>query len=110
MKQLYLILAIAGFIAPNIFVLTESIENNNILLWLDPKATMNGMFANNISTAFIVDLLFAVLVFFIWTYNEAVKYHIKNYWVIWILTLLFGMAGALPLFLYMREKRMDKKI
>ncbi|MEQ8425560.1 MAG: DUF2834 domain-containing protein, partial [Cyclobacteriaceae bacterium] len=64
MKKLFLILAIVGFIAPNIFVMIVSVETGNILLWLHPGATIRGMFANNISSAFIVDLLFVVMVFF----------------------------------------------
>ena len=107
MKNLYLILAIIGFIAPNIFVAMESVETGNILLWLDPKATIDGMFGNNISTAFIVDLLVVVLVFFIWTYHEARKHKMKNVWIIWVLTMLFGIAGTFPLFLYLRESRKE---
>ena len=107
MKKVYLIIAILGFIAPNIFVLNESIETGNILLWLDPTATLNGMFGNRISTAFIVDLLFAVFVFFIWSYNESKKLGIKNVWMIWVLTMLFGMAGTFPLFLFLREKKLN---
>ena len=38
-----------------------------------------------------------VLVFFIWSYIDAKKHGIKNIRVIWILTLLFGIAGAFPL-------------
>jgi hypothetical protein len=110
MKKIYLILAIIGFIAPNILVVIESVETGNILLWIDPKATVNGMFANRIASAFVIDLLFAVLVFFIWTYYEGKKYQMKNIWVIWVLTMLFGMAGSLPLFLYLKEKRKDKII
>ena len=106
MKQLYIILAVMGFIAPNIFVAIESIETGNVLLWLDPAATINGMFANRISTAFIIDLLVVVLIFFIWTYREARKRQIKYMWAIWGLTMLFGMAGTLPLFLYLRENKM----
>lgn len=105
MKNLYLVLAIIGFILPNIYVFQESVETGNILLWLHPSATMAGMFANRISTAFIVDLLVAVWVFFIWTHFEAKKHGIRNVWLIWVLTLLFGVAGPFPLFLYLREKR-----
>ncbi len=104
MKNTYLLLAILGFIAPNIFVVFESIETGNILFYTNPMATIDGMFANTISTAFMVDLLFVVLVFFIWSYHEAKKYHIKRVWLIWVLTLLFGIAGAFPLFLYLKEK------
>lgn len=105
MKNIYLLLAVAGFIAPNIFVMQESLETGNWLLWLDPTATINGMFGNRISTAFIIDLLFAVFIFFMWSYTEAKKTGIKNVWVIWVLTMLFGMAGTFPLFLYLRERK-----
>ena len=107
MKRFYLIATILGFIAPNIFVLKESIETGNILLWLDPMATINSMFTNTIATAFIVDLLAVVAVFFYWTYHEAKKHQIPKVWQIWVLTLLFGMAGTLPLFLYWREKKIN---
>ena len=102
MRSLYLILSIIGFITPNIFVLMVSIETGNVLLWLHPMATIKGMFANSISPAFVVDLLIAVFVFFIWTYSESKRLKMKKPYLIWILTLLFGMAGTLPLFLYQR--------
>ena len=79
MKNLYLVLTILGFIAPNIFVAMETIETGNVLLYANPLATMQGMFANHISTAFIVDLLFIVLVFFIWSYIDAKKHGIKKH-------------------------------
>ena len=105
MKKLYILLTIIGFIAPNIFVLMETMETGNILLWANPWATLDGMFANRISTAFVVDLLMVVLVFFIWSFIEARKYQIRQVWIIWLLTLVFGMAGAFPLFLYLRENK-----
>jgi hypothetical protein len=61
-KSLYLNLTIIGFILPTIFVVIESIETGNYLLYADPVATINGMFANRISTIFSIDLLFGVLV------------------------------------------------
>src|SRR5262245_34574686 len=105
MKTTYLTLAIIGFILPTIPVAIESYETGNVLFWLDANATWNGMFANKISTAFIVDLLFAVLVFFIWTASEAKKYGIKRVWLYWVITMLFGLGGTLPLFLYIRETK-----
>lgn len=105
MKNLYLVLTILGFIAPNIFVVMVSIETGNVLFYLDPMATIEGMFPNKIATAFMVDLLFIVLVFFIWSYHEAKKYGVPRVWIIWILTMLFGIAGGFPLFLYLREAK-----
>jgi len=108
MKKAYLLLAIFGFILPTIFVIIESIETGNILLYAKPQATLDGMFSNRIAAIFSIDLLFAVLVFFIWSYNEAKKHRIKSLYVVWLLTLLFGLAGGFPLFLYLREKQQLK--
>lgn len=107
MKNLYLILAILGFIAPNIFVTIESIETGNVLLWLDPQATMNGMFGNRIAAAFVTDLLFVVVTALIWMVVEAKKRGMKNSWLYVVLTFLFGLAGPLPLFLYNRERALE---
>lgn len=107
MKKIYLILSVLGFIAPNIFVTKVSLATGNILLWLDPATTFSEMFANWIAAAFVVDLLVVVLVFFVWSYFEAKKYEIKNMWLIWVLTMFFGLAGTFPLFLYWREGKMS---
>ena len=90
-------------------VLTESIETGNILLYTNPLATIEGMFANRISTIFMIDLLFAVLVFFIWTYIDGKKYGINRLGLVWLLTLLFGLAGGFPFYLYLKEKTIANK-
>lgn len=110
MKKIYLSLALIGFIAPNILVFAESIETGNILLYTNPLATIEGMFANRISTIFIIDLLFAVLVFFIWTYIDGKKLGIKRLVVIWLLTLLLGLAGGFPFYLYLKEKTIANNV
>jgi len=103
MKKWYLILAIIGFIIPSYFVLLESVETGNILLYRDIPSTLNNMFANRISTIFTLDLLFGVFVFFIWTYQFAETIGLKKILSVWILTLLFGFAGGFPLFLYLKS-------
>jgi len=67
------------------------------------------MFANNVSSAFIIDLLFIVLLFLVWTYKEAQRQKIKNVWFFWLFTFAFGIASGLPLFLYYREKKLQEK-
>ena len=109
MKNLYLLLAIIGFIAPTILVTLESVETGNVLLYANPIATIDGMFANRISSIFMIDLLFTVLVFFTWSFSETKKYEIKNIWIVWLLTMLFGLAGGFPLFLYLKEKTIANK-
>ncbi|MBL7834090.1 MAG: DUF2834 domain-containing protein [Cyclobacteriaceae bacterium] len=108
MRSLYALLAVAGFIVPNVLVFQESVETGNILLWLDPAATLGGMFGNRIAAAFVTDLLCVVLVALVWIVIESKRLNMKNSWVYIVLTLLFGLAGPLPLFLYQREKVLGK--
>jgi hypothetical protein len=107
MKRTYLILTIIGTILPSIFVVQESIQSGNYLLYAHPIDTFNAMFANNISAAFITDLLFIVVLFLFWSYRESKKYNIKYIYLVWVYTFALGIAGGLPLFLYLRENRMD---
>jgi hypothetical protein len=90
-------------------VAIESIETGNILLYTHPIATVEGMFANRISTIFMIDLLFTVLVFFIWTYVDGKKAGVKNLGLVWVLTMLLGLAGGFPLYLYLKEKAASVK-
>jgi len=103
-QRLYLILAILGFIAPTILVIMETVDTGNILLYTNPIATIEGMFANRISTIFMIDLLFTVAVFFIWTYFDAKKNKVGRIGLVWLLTMLFGLAGGFPFYLYLKEK------
>lgn len=106
MKSLYALLAVGGFIAPNILVAIESFQTGNVLLWLDPAATMTGMFGNRISAAFVTDLAMVVLTALTWMYFEAKRLGMKGFWMYVVLVFLFGLGGPLPLFLYNREGRL----
>ena len=110
MKKYYLLFAIIGFVAPNVFVLKESIESGNIMLWYDVVATLNTMFSTNINAAFSIDLLLVVVVFFVWTAKNQKVYKLKKLWVIWGLTMVLGLSGAFPLYLYLIEKNKTKKV
>ncbi|MEZ4953386.1 MAG: DUF2834 domain-containing protein [Saprospiraceae bacterium] len=108
MRKFYLSLAVLGYLVPNLLMLLESIENKNILLWTKPSDTITALFINRISTIFAIDLLWAVLVFFIWLTIEGKKLGMKNTWKYILFTLLFGLAGTFPLFLWAREKYLNK--
>lgn len=107
MKHLYLVLAVLGFVAPNIFVAKVSYETGNFMLYLDPVTTFQEMFANDIASAFAIDLFFVVFVFMIWSYGEARKWGMKRFWVTWIVTFALGLAAGWPLFMYIRERKKE---
>ena len=109
MKNIYLLLTIVGTVLPNLFVVKESLESGNFLLYRYPIDTFRDMFANNVSSAFAVDLLFVVLLFLWWSYSESKKHGIKQLPWCWLYTFALGLAGGLPLFLYFRENSLKPK-
>ena len=54
--------------------------------------TLHALFANNITTAFTIDLLFIVALFMAWSFRESRQLHIK-YWPLFALyTFAFGIV------------------
>jgi hypothetical protein len=106
LERVYLGLAIVGFLVPNTVTLIESVQTGNILFWTDPARTTSELFVNRTSTAFALDLLAAAVVALVWMTQEAGRVGIRKVWRFWVLTLLFGLGGTLPLFLYFRERRL----
>ena len=98
MRKYYLVLTVLGYAIPNFLVLLESLLNKNILLWSKMDETITALFINRISTIFAVDLLWAVLVFFIWVFVEGKRLNMRQLWKYPLLTLLFGLAGTFPSF------------
>jgi hypothetical protein len=106
MERVYLGLAIVGFLVPNTVTLIESVQTGNILFWADPARTTSELFANRTSAAFALDLFATAVAALIWMSREAGRVGIRRVWRFWALTLLFGLGGILPLFLYLRERRL----
>ena len=107
-EQLYLALSIAGFLLAGGYTLWQSVETGNWLFWTQPTRTLRELFANGTSTAFGIDLTLVVISAFVWMWHESRALSIPRVWRFWLLALLFGLAGPLPLFLYVRERRLQQ--
>lgn len=103
-KNIYLILAIIGFIAPYYFFVQVPPENV-----LDMPALIQPLFANNFMKGVAMDLTVSVIVFWTYVFIETNKLQMKNPWVYLVATLLVGLSFALPLFLYFRERKLEEK-
>ena len=106
MQRVYLALAVVGYVATAIPMIMESMRSGNVLLWTDPQRTISDVLPTLTSTAFALDLLVVVIVALVWITREARRVRVPNVWAFWVLTLLFGLGGTLPLFLYFRERRL----
>jgi hypothetical protein len=101
-KNIYLILAVIGFIAPYYFFLQLPAENG-----FDLPLLMQPLFANNFMKGVAMDLTVSVIVFWVFVFVEASKLQMKNPWLYLLVTLLVGLSFALPLFLYFREGKLE---
>jgi hypothetical protein len=103
-KNIFLILAIIGFIAPYFFFLQvppESVMNISGLI--------QPLFTNNFMKGIGMDLMVSVTAFWTYVLIEANRLQMKNHWVYPLATLLVGLSFALPLFLYFRERQLETR-
>lgn len=98
-KNVFLILAILGFIAPYYFFLQVH--------GFDPAALFQQFATSKLLSGTAMDLLISVIVFWFFMFTEAKKLQMKNSWIYLLATLLVGLSFALPLFLYFREKKLE---
>ena len=103
MKNVYLILAILGFIAPYYFFLQVPPEN-----LLDLPALIQPLFANHFMRGLAMDLTISVIAFWVFVFAEANRLQIRHAWLYVLATLMVGLSFALPLFLYFRERQLEK--
>ena len=59
------------------------------------------------------DLLFTSIAIIVWMYSEVKRLDIKRFWLVLSCTFIVAIAFSLPLFLFLRERRLielnDKK-
>ena len=103
-KNIFLILAIIGFIAPYYFFVQVPPESA-----LDLPALVQPLFANNFMKGVAMDLTVSVIVFWVFVFIESNRLQMKNPWLYLLATLLVGLSFALPLFLYFRERQLEKR-
>lgn len=99
MKNLYLALAVLGWIIPYIFV-GIFISNN----WVNFSLFFQEVFANPAASMFAIDLIFSIVVFLLFVFIKAKEYNIKKPWIFILICMCIWLSCALPLFLYFKEK------
>ena len=94
MKNIYLILAIAGAIVPYIFFVMFFMSHG-----LAVGDFLAALFANGASGGFTADLLISSLVFWLFIFSQGGS----KLWIYILVNLTIGLSCALPLYLYVRE-------
>jgi hypothetical protein len=104
MKRLYALLAVLGFVVPY-YYFARFLSTNGLNLSL----IVEQLFANDISTAFAIDLFIAAIAFWVFLVHEGPRLAIRYWWLCIPATLLVGLSFSLPLFLWMREAALERQ-
>ncbi|HKQ07504.1 MAG TPA: DUF2834 domain-containing protein [Blastocatellia bacterium] len=103
-RYLYLLLCVLGVALPNSQLLPFLREHGmNLPLFVEQ------LFANRISGLFGLDVIVSSLVLWVFVYTEGRRRQMRHLWSYVVCNLLLGLSLALPLFLYVREKRLHEK-
>ena len=98
MKNLYLVLAIAGTVIPYFYFLQHmGVEGAALVPF------MAAAFANPVASGFTADLLISSFVFWIYMFNAGDN--APRPWAFIVMNLLIGLSCALPAYLYWRLHR-----
>ena len=99
----YLILCILGTVLPYSQLVPFLVEHG-----LDLKLFFEQLFANQISSFSCMDLIISSLVLWSFVFWEGSRLGMKNLWVYIASNLLVGVSLGLPLFLLMRQRKLEE--
>ena len=99
---LYLVLAVLGAIVPYLFFFrffaAEGLTGD----------FLGACFANGAAGGITADLLGSSIVFWLYLFPEARRVGVARRWVYVAVNLLVGLSCALPLFLWARERALQR--
>lgn len=104
LRTFYLIATIVGTALPyyKLFQFTAK-EGWSLIRYLEQ------LFANAASSMGAIDLLISTVVFWVFVEYEGRNQGMRNRWIYMAVNLFVGLSAGLPLFLYMREKKLADK-
>ena len=105
LKWTYLVLAIIGAILP-------TMANIEFMKSYGPGFDINTFVSlansNPAASSLSRDLFISGTAFFIWIISESSRLKMRNLWIVIISTFTIALAFSAPLFLYLRELRLDE--
>lgn len=101
-KTLYLALCVVGAVLPYSLFIPFLLEHG-----LDFRLIVEQLFSNRISGSFALDVIVSSIVFWVFVFVEGKRARVANLWAPIAANVVIGLSLGLPLFLYMRERRLE---
>lgn len=103
-QYIYLILCVLGTVLPCSQLFPFLAEHG-----LNLPLLIEQLFANRISGFFGLDVIVSSVVLWVFVLTEGRRQEMKHLWVYFVCNLMVGVSLGLPLFLYMRERKIAER-
>jgi uncharacterized protein DUF2834 len=101
-KHLYLVLCVIGTLLPySQFIPFVHVHGLDLPLFFEQ------LFSNRIGGFFGMDVIVSSIVLWAFVYIDGHRYRVRHLWAPVVANLAVGVSLGLPLFLYMREARLE---
>jgi len=104
LKHLYLIFCVLGLVLPYAVFTPYFMANGFSITEFIAK-----IFEHPITAFISFDLLLAALLLLVWMFVEGRRLKIQYYWLPMLAVVFIGLAFGLPLFMYLRELKLENK-
>ena len=104
-QYLYLALCILGTLLPCSQLFPFLKEHG-----FDVSLLIKDLFANRISAFFGLDVIVSSVVLWVLVLTEGRRRQLRHLWIYIVCNLLVGVSLGLPLFLYMRERKIVRQL
>jgi uncharacterized protein DUF2834 len=103
LKSAYLLLCVAGAALPYSQLIPFVREHG-----LDLRLFVEQLFSTRIGAFFALDVIVSAIVLFVFVAAEGRRLGMRRVWAPVVATLAVGVSLGLPLFLYLRERRLER--
>lgn len=98
LRIFYLFAAIIGTVVPWLFFGSFFTTHG-----VDIRVFVQALFANPAAGGFSADVLISILVFWVWSYDDASRNGVRKWWFVLPAGFCVGLSLALPLYLLLRS-------
>ncbi len=102
LRHAYLGLCLAGIVLPYLALVPWLVEHG-----LDLPLFYQELFATRIGAFFGLDVFVSAIVLLVFCFAEGRQMAIPHLWLPVLATLVVGVSLGLPLFLYLRQRKLD---
>jgi hypothetical protein len=104
LRHLYLVFCLLGLLLPYSQFVPWIIEHHA----LNMPLFMRDLFANRISAFFALDVIVSAIVLLVFIQSEGRRLRVRLLWLPMLGTVFVGVSLGLPLFLYLRQSKLDQ--